>query len=563
MDENKLITLPAAERQAEAIQTPEFLPALPEAPQAETQLANLIDASKAHQEPPHATLERIAAFHSTAVDNPQVSQEAVATQPPHSASEDAPSSNELEPNTDDRVFPQTAPNISDNPDLIRLQKHVEVRHKETTFGDNDPAAMPLSEFMERINTDESLSFNSMRAAEAEFRIAYPEKAKEYDAMEKARVYTNEEGVADWRKDPAFAQILKPTDPDYDRLNPSGRMQRLARSNPDKVALYAEQYPELKAVVGEAREWRSQPMGNYNAEYETHFLPPQDAREAVIPATDSRAAETSANSIQPQEALNLRDLYDAQTEHRFLPPLNEVAKQRLAALQGMFLGYQADRPEVAGLTLFGSMTKGYATEKSDIDGYLFINADRVPVRSGEAPAVSVSRDDDEGSGVIENQYKFDPAIQEAYVNEFRAKVKAATGLSDEKLRNLAVEPVSRPIIQAELNDLLPWAVANLSYKEQTSAIEHDPQGWAKPQPKRPENRMPSALLSSLFHLQVGKGLTEYQQLLIDELSKQGAAGDFVWEEIVKGTEMMEQKLKVGTGKPYPRTLSDARKLYALL
>lgn len=65
------------------------------------------------------------------------------------------------------------------------------------------------------------------------------------------------------------------------------------------------------------------------------------------------------------------------EKRFKLSGEPFAKERLAKVKTTVDVLKREHPEILSFCLFGSMVKGKAKPESDIDGYLFVDADSVP------------------------------------------------------------------------------------------------------------------------------------------------------------------------------------------
>ncbi len=61
--------------------------------------------------------------------------------------------------------------------------------------------------------------------------------------------------------------------------------------------------------------------------------------------------------------------DRLEDKRFILSLDAESEKRLATLQEVVADLKKKYPEIIGLSLYGSLVKGYADRTSDIDGYL--------------------------------------------------------------------------------------------------------------------------------------------------------------------------------------------------
>jgi len=73
--------------------------------------------------------------------------------------------------------------------------------------------------------------------------------------------------------------------------------------------------------------------------------------------------------EKEERRELASTYGDLERKRFLLSRNPELKERLEILQVLVYEMQKEHPEIISLSLFGSLTKGYATPESDYDGYI--------------------------------------------------------------------------------------------------------------------------------------------------------------------------------------------------
>ena len=77
--------------------------------------------------------------------------------------------------------------------------------------------------------------------------------------------------------------------------------------------------------------------------------------------------------EKEERRELASTYGDLERKRFLLSRNPELKERLEILQVLVYEMQKEHPEIISLSLFGSLTKGYATPESDYDGYINIDS----------------------------------------------------------------------------------------------------------------------------------------------------------------------------------------------
>jgi len=216
-----------------------------------------------------------------------------------------------------------------------------------------------------------------------------------------------------------------------------------------------------------------------------------------------------------------------------------------------------------------MVKGTVRQESDIDGYLFVDADAVAEKyQQQNEKVEVIENEEKESGV---ETFFTREIESQYATEIRETLKLKANLNPEQVEHVRIRPISEQIIDQHTQSIIDGFHKEEEYENQFRQWEEEnPEGkttdlkklteYYKDRPKRPEPMIPSSTLISMFHLEVGGGIRKYRGSLISKLESMGEEGEKAWGEIIKGVEMLEQNLMSGTDKKYPRTLSEARSMY---
>lgn len=253
-----------------------------------------------------------------------------------------------------------------------------------------------------------------------------------------------------------------------------------------------------------------------------------------------------------------------SDRRFEISKAPFSKERLRALRAGFEKFQAQRPEVLAFGMFGSMVQGRAIESSDIDGFLFLDANAVLAKNDEASIDTVSTDIIQHTGVIK-ETMLDDKTENEYISAFRKVITAESSvLRAEHLPHLFVRPVSYEIIDQHIEEFVDLIHRVDEWLEkQAERADFLAQGGqedsAPTVPEKPTLMQVSPNLVSLFYLQLGHGLDPYRKYLIEKLSDMGQVGEVVWKGIGRGLEAFEQGT-VETGKKYPRTLEEAREIY---
>jgi predicted nucleotidyltransferase len=251
---------------------------------------------------------------------------------------------------------------------------------------------------------------------------------------------------------------------------------------------------------------------------------------------------------------------SESEKRFSLSDEEFSKVRLRAVQDEVETIKKKHPEVLSFCMFGSMVKGTAHKGSDIDGWLYIDAEELS---------KIKNTDEKDLLRYDNgQVYFDPNAIKEYIVSLREGVKARAALEDKDVEHIRSRPISKKIINTEINELVAYYRAKEKYKLDwdkwsdgsprfatlDQSLEHK-----RSEPKRPEYR--GTNLEGMFHLDVGGGIRKYRKMFIEKLSKLGEDGERIWLDTIKGTEMLEHGKHADGTKRYPRTLAEAEKVYA--
>lgn len=230
--------------------------------------------------------------------------------------------------------------------------------------------------------------------------------------------------------------------------------------------------------------------------------------------------------------------------RFEVQTDGFVKKRLDAIREGLKEMKEENPNVLGLTLFGSMVKGKAHEDSDVDGYLFLDVDRLAEEENEL-ALQENREPrpvtfDIGDTGNLSTYPGEH-LYDIYKPLIREKLTHDGSLSEEKIRDINIRPVGHDMIDKHLLSL-QQAIESLKNGDSEVRIE------------------PSQNLYGLFHLAVGHGLEGYRKYIIEELEQLGQEGEDIWRTIIRKTEQLEQYMYTDTPIHYPRTLTEARRAY---
>lgn len=278
------------------------------------------------------------------------------------------------------------------------------------------------------------------------------------------------------------------------------------------------------------------------------------------------SEEELNSLAKERPRN-------ETSKRFVLSKEQFSRERLNAVKEEVDELQRKYPEVLSLCLFGSMVKGTAHEGSDIDGYLYIDSALIAQKEGVPEEEVLEKHSTRNETYLKQE------IARSYVTELRTGIQEKTGLKDEDVKHVRSSPISEKVIDNGIDATLDYYKKKEAYLAGLDAyhatFDHwlrskPPQGsevdvllaYEKQKPERPKSPDPvSTNFGSMFHLEVGGGIRPYRKMLLKKLVDLGPAGEQVWADIIRSTEMMENNLSTDKNKRYPRTLADAVKQYA--
>ncbi len=279
---------------------------------------------------------------------------------------------------------------------------------------------------------------------------------------------------------------------------------------------------------------------------------QELAEILVKIESQQEQKSDENNFRSNERVDPK---------RFVVEKGSLAEQRLKALQEAVNNLKKDHPEVLSACVYGSTVKGTSRPESDIDAYVFVEANGNLIENNKGGAVLLTEEE-------ENKYK--EPLKEALGN---------LGLTDEQTKHIRIRPISEEIIDKQLETLKQQV-------EEIRRYEKLKKEWEENNPlnkngdvteeelneyfkKRPNEPLPlfakiSTNLFPMFHLAVGRGrgIERYRDYLIRKLTDLGKVGEQIWQEIIISTEMMEQNMSTNSTVYYPRTLEEARLVYAL-
>ncbi len=190
--------------------------------------------------------------------------------------------------------------------------------------------------------------------------------------------------------------------------------------------------------------------------------------------------------------------------RFILSRNPEVQERLRVLREVFKELQGKYPEIISLSLYGSLTKGYATEDSDIDAFLHIN------------------------GEIEKHEYSKEELYELFVDIVREKLK----LNKAQVENIKFDALNKKEIEEDCR-----------------------KGFV-------DERTP---IFRLFLLSIDRDINEYRRVVFDTLESMGKKGENLWMTLMTSVSSFENHglddgLESRRGKLYPQTLAEGRKYF---
>lgn len=268
-------------------------------------------------------------------------------------------------------------------------------------------------------------------------------------------------------------------------------------------------------------------------------------ENTAPGSGFSAAEELKEAAE--EYFSFDDAPEEATDKRFALNREPFAKERLATVRSEITKLKETYPEAVGFTMFGSMVRGRATEASDIDGYIFVDAEIAQQRH---PDDVIFED-------LNGETRLVPSMEAGYAQGLRAALESQHGFTPEQSQEIRVLPISKQLIDQELEALTQNIQAYEEYRNAQQAYwDSGMQGEA---PQAPETPLVPTNLYGLFHLEVGQGLKPMREHLIQNLQQKGEIGQKVWEEIIRNTENMERGRDAEKAN-YPVSLESAQQLY---
>lgn len=282
----------------------------------------------------------------------------------------------------------------------------------------------------------------------------------------------------------------------------------------------------------------------------------EERETVIPQIERELGPENARGVK--SALDWQE-QEVETQ-RFRLSREPFARERIRAVKETMDELKDQHPEFLSMCLFGSLVKGRTRPDSDIDAYVFVDAERVE-RTDEKPIIQKH----------ERAQIFRDDLQDLYENLVRESLARKAELSKEQVEHVRVRPISKEIVDGEISRLVAYEEKWDEYKDLQRRYDDEFEQWLKDgekgefsqtRPEMPNVETAGTNLFPIFHLAVGREIRGYREYAIGKLLGMGEAGDKVWKHIVGSVEDMERNLTTDERRTfYPRTVEAAARRFA--
>lgn len=258
---------------------------------------------------------------------------------------------------------------------------------------------------------------------------------------------------------------------------------------------------------------------------------------------------------------LEEAYEQQTNRFRLSP-EAFARERLQTMRAVLNEVRQTHPEVLSFALFGSMTKATARPESDLDAWIFIDADlaqtQAEIRGETAPVLETYHSPSGRQGC-----RFAPGRARETAQLIQEKIRKRAHLAEDRVNHIRPLPISAEVIDAGLALMKRDLAAQREYKTNLAAYTERiaRKDFTAKRPSRPIENGAYLSLPALFHLSLGNGVRRYRALLLERLRSE-PDGEELWKQIIFLTEGMEQptQYREQTRKRYPRTLAEAQAVY---
>ena len=263
-------------------------------------------------------------------------------------------------------------------------------------------------------------------------------------------------------------------------------------------------------------------------------------------------------------------YEASTRRRFDVSHDEYSRERIYALRDVYRTLKEECPFFAGITLFGSLSKGKrltssTAEHTDMDIIAFIDEEKYKEHIND-----YENNHEKFREYTEWAIKNHPRVLAGYPNPQESvrpqNLRRATEMWIEKrIREIVENRVSKGVLDPEQIKAECHLISNNtsnydSLFNQVVSYEEDVKEFGHLGPDS-ELRYP---IAAAFFLDVGGGLAPYKKAFMEQmLSLQAEDREKHWQTVVHSMKEWERKHDIppNLAQAYPETFEEALKKYA--
>jgi len=257
---------------------------------------------------------------------------------------------------------------------------------------------------------------------------------------------------------------------------------------------------------------------------------------------------------------IEDITREVSESRINIPKDSIAYTRLIETQSVVKELKQEYPEILSLCVYGSNIKGFATQQSDIDGWMFVDSQLLArdIDIEESTLLEKKKETNRYTKCKKEEIYFCEEIEYFYDLLIQSEIKERLNLCEIQVQHLRTRPLRKKIIDYNLEYYKRWVNRETLYRKGEKNINRLRDYIGKPPIY--SGCLNTGYLPYIFHMAIGQGVEHYRSYLVKELTKMGERGDIIWSEIIEGVEVMENRFMLKTNIKYPRTLSEAKEIY---
>lgn len=236
----------------------------------------------------------------------------------------------------------------------------------------------------------------------------------------------------------------------------------------------------------------------------------DRQEAIGRFRDN-ASDILNNSTKRNRANLIGGLELLERKRFFLSPSPE-AKERLERLRQAYAELKSNYPEFFGLTIYGSHTKGYANDTSDIDGHIFLDVDKAFAAL-------------DPNNLTEKDFVTRPELEAIYLSQPRAfddqtknQYTLSKGLEIKYDRAIAHFLANHGVADIVGPKKLELTFLDQDYVKRCTDSDKKEDYAAEP-------------IITLFNLSLDSEINRYREIVIRELESQGEKGADKWGNLM--------------------------------